>query len=56
MIMVRDALEVFGFCAVADVRVDIPAVALMLPDAARHCGASAPNRAEWGSALEQYHY
>ena len=35
--MVGDALEVFGFCSITDVRVDVPAVALMLPDAAWHC-------------------
>ena len=39
MIVVGDALQVFGFRPIADVRVDVPAVALMLPDAARHCGA-----------------
>ena len=39
MIVVRDTLQVFGFCLIADVRVDVPAVTLMLPDAARHCGA-----------------
>ena len=39
MIVVGDTLEVFGFCSIADVRVDVPTIALMLPDAARHCGA-----------------
>ena len=39
MIVVGDALKVFSFCPVADVRVDVPTVAFMLPDAAWHCGA-----------------
>ena len=39
MIVIGDALEIFGFSPVADVRVDVPAVAFMLPDVARHCGA-----------------
>jgi len=39
MIVVGDALQVFGFCFITDVGVDVPAVAFMLPDAARHCGA-----------------
>ena len=38
MIVVGDALEVFGFCLVANIRVDVPAVTFMLPDASRHCG------------------
>ena len=37
--MVGDALKVFSFCPIADVRIDVPAVAFMLPDAAWHCGA-----------------
>ena len=39
MIVVGDALQVFGFCPIADVRVDVPTITFMLPDAARHCGA-----------------
>ena len=37
--MVGDTLQVFGFGPVADVRVDVPAIALMLPNATWHCGA-----------------
>ena len=39
MIMVGDALEVFSFGSVADVRVDVPTVTFMLPNASGHCGA-----------------
>ena len=39
MIVVGDTLQVFSFCPIADVRVDVPPITLMLPDAARHCGA-----------------
>ena len=39
MIVIGDALQVFSFCPIADVRVDVPAVAFVLPDAAWHCGA-----------------
>ena len=38
MIVVGDTLQIFSFCPIADVRIDVPAVALMLPDASRHCG------------------
>lgn len=34
--MVWNALQVFCFRTIADVRIDVPAVALMLPDATRH--------------------
>lgn len=39
MIVVRDLLQVFFLGTIADVRVDIPAITLMLPNAARDCRA-----------------